>query len=301
MTLVYKTSTIPLRFPPKAKERVFEVDFLRGFDIVLMILCHFMFDLAAIPNFFVPPEGEPVAYVQKISSFGWQMFSTIEWGYLYVLEFFFAGLFMFISGISCAFSHSNLDRSLKLAIVSVLMSIVLEGADLFIPGFDVHIWCGILQAMAIAMLIYSLVDFLFKDYRADFALAIFFILLLGWTILKVNGALIVPEATMPRYNIQYHPAESLTDRWQILFGLKSYGDDYFPPIMTLALFFLGATVGKTLYKDKKSILPSYLPKKWAKPILWVGSHTLEIYILHQPLLYVILYLIVAPAGYHINL
>jgi uncharacterized membrane protein len=301
MTRAYKTSTIPLRFPAKGKERVFEIDFLRGFDIVLMILCHFMYDLAAIRDFFNPPASGPSSYVEGLIHFGWTLFSTIEWGYLYVLEFFFAGLFMFISGISCAFSHSNLDRSLKLAILSVLMSIVLEVGDHFMPGFNVHIWCGILQAMAIAMLIYSLVDFLSKDYRTDFALAIFFILLLGWTILKVNGALIVPDPTMPKYNIQYHASDSLADRWQILFGLKSYGDDYFPPIMTLALFFLGATVGKTLYKDKKSVLPSYLPKKWAKPILWVGSHTLEIYILHQPVLYVLLYLLVAPAGYSIKM
>jgi uncharacterized membrane protein len=292
---------LPARTLKPKGDRVFEIDFLRGFDIFLMVALHFCCDLYFINRFYsrAPELTANPAWVQAMKDFGALVFLTIEGGSLFVLEFFFSGLFMFLSGVSCAFSHSNIQRAIKLGFVSILMTILLEGADLLLPsGNQIHIWLGILQSMAIAMFLYSVFDYFFPSFWADYAMAIVFVALVGWSIYLVNGPL-NSEVAGRIYNVRFLTAKIPEEGWKLLFGLRSYGDDYFSPITTLALFFLGAVVGKTLYRGKHSFLPSWLPKKWASPVLWLGSHSLEVYLLHQPVCYLILLMILAPAGFGI--
>lgn len=135
---------LPTRFFTK-KERVFEIDFLRGFDIFLMILVHATFTLGfGATIVFTWPNGMPL-WINKSIDFFRFIFVAITQpagsasnaflmhtiGYsattnLFSLEAFFAGLFMFLCGISCTFSESNLSRGMKLAFVSALMTIGLE-------------------------------------------------------------------------------------------------------------------------------------------------------------------------------
>ena len=61
--------------------------------------------------------------------------------------------------------------------------------------------------------------------------------------------------------------------------------DYFPLLPNLGFFLLGAELGRTLYRDKKS----RLPERWGdwppvRLLQAVGRHSLWIYLLHQPVL-----------------
>jgi uncharacterized membrane protein len=272
-----------------ARERVFEIDFLRGFDILLMVLLHFCYDLSAINAFFKAPASGSLPWVKGMISFGGTIFQLIDFGELFSLEFFFSGLFMFLSGISCSFSHSNFTRGIKLSFVAVLMTLALECADHF-TGLDVHIYLGILHSLAIAMLLYSFVDHFWKSYWVDYGVGIAFTIALGLTLYYSDCAVYYdyPVTNLPK------------DGWKLLLGLGHAGDDYFSPLLTCTLMFLGAVVGKTLYRKRQPLTPAWFPKKWANPILFLGQHSLEAYILHQPLSILALWIILAPFGYRLG-
>jgi uncharacterized membrane protein len=315
-----------------ARERVFEIDFLRGFDILLMLLLHFCYDLSAINIFFHAPASGPVAWVESMRSFGNTVFLMIDIGDLFTLEFFFSGLFMFLSGISCSFSHSNFTRAVKLSYVAVLMTLALEFAD-HLTNLNVHIYLGILHSLAIAMLLFSfahvhwpepklltcpvswqknrrgrfgirvikalnhfslsfnkMINAITGSYWTDYVLGILFTIALGVTLYLSNGPLGWTDMTntFPK------------DGWKLVVGMARAGDDYFSPMLTCALMFLGAVVGKTLYKSRKPLTPAWFPKKWANPVLFLGQHSLEAYILHQPLSILALWIILAPVGYRLG-
>lgn len=169
------------------------------------------------------------------------------------------------------------------------MTLALEGADRFF-GLGVHIYLGILHSLAIAMLLYSLIDYFWKSYWVDYGVGILFTIALAVTLYLSNGPLDWEDLThsFPK------------DSWKLLVGMARAGDDYFSPMLTCALMFLGATVGKTVYKNRKPLTPAWFPKAWATPVLFLGQHSLEAYILHQPLSILSLWIILAPFGYHLR-
>ena len=83
--------------------------------------------------------------------------------------------------------------------------------------------------------------------------------------------------------------------WLFWLGLLYDGfstSDYFPLLPFLGFFLLGAVLGRILYLEKQSLLPGVNP---ANPLLralqWLGRWSLPIYMLHQPLLTGLIYLI----------
>lgn len=273
------------------KERVFEIDFLRGLDIILMLIVHFVCDLGMLDSFLNPPEVQPewIVTMQLLCS---SIFNEIVNGSLFFLEFFFSGLFMFLCGISCAFAHSNFKRGIQLAYVAVFLSILLDVADALF-GLNSHIYVGILHALAIGLLIYSLVDHFFPSYKADFLCGILFTILVGITSYYYCGS----GAHLT--NLDLANGNDWNQAWKLLFGLARAGDDYFSPLITTSLIFLGATVGKTIYRERKSLIKRDFKKGWAKPFLWIGNKTLYAYVLHQPVFYAFLALFFLPFGYHL--
>lgn len=79
--------------------------------------------------------------------------------------------------------------------------------------------------------------------------------------------------------------------WLFPLGLMAPGfssGDYFPLAPFLGWFFLGAVLGRTLYKEKRSLLPDFPAK--AAFLRWCGRHSLLLYLAHQPVLYGIVWL-----------
>ena len=68
--------------------------------------------------------------------------------------------------------------------------------------------------------------------------------------------------------------------------------DYFPLLPNLGYFFVGIFLGRTLYAKKRSLMPKV--NSSAAPIRflsWCGRQSLFIYLLHQPVLYGVIYLL----------
>ena len=74
-------------------------------------------------------------------------------------------------------------------------------------------------------------------------------------------------------------AVSSVDGWLgFLFYMREWWTaDYFPLIPFVSFFFLGAIVGITVYRDKKTKLP-ILDGTWHVPFTFVGKYSLFVYL-----------------------
>ena len=104
---------------PKKRERVWEIDFLRGAAILGMVIDHFLFDLGALDTYFV--NFHEIASPTLVS------FSSQMHAYFYgpIRQFFhsLAFLFFLMSGISCSFSRSNFRHAGKILFCAGLFTI----------------------------------------------------------------------------------------------------------------------------------------------------------------------------------
>ena len=130
---------------------------------------------------------------------------------------------------------------------------------------------GILHCLAVSMLLYGAV---FKNVSAA-ANA-----LCGATVIGLAALLpILKEGLLIRSD------------WLIPLGLPSPSFsslDYFPLVPWFGVFLIGAALGKTVYASKRSLLPWRLPQTFVN---FAGRHSLLIYIVHQPLIMGVLYVL----------
>lgn len=77
-----------------------------------------------------------------------------------------------------------------------------------------------------------------------------------------------------------------------LFSRKFASSDYFPLLPNLGYFLMGAFLGKTLYRNKQTLLPK-VPADLGiiRFLIWWGKWSLPVYLLHQPILTGLVYLV----------
>ena len=86
--------------------------------------------------------------------------------------------------------------------------------------------------------------------------------------------------------------------WLLPFGIIGTNDfymaDYMALIPWLGVFLVGTVVGRVCYASRKSLITSdaKIFRKISKPFEFLGRHSLIIYIVHQPILLALIYVIV---------
>jgi uncharacterized membrane protein len=230
--------------------RIWEIDFLRGLSILLVIGYHLLFDL-----------GE-FAGVQRFLGFTTDL-STTAWT---VAQHFFAGVFVVLSGTSSTLARNNVRRGLRLLAISLAVTAV---TYVFDPSSAV--WFGILQCLAVSMLVYGAA---FEKAGAAACVA-------GGAVVFGLGAALpaIKQALAVRFD------------WLLPFGLHSptfSSFDYFPLVPWFGVFLLGAALGKSAYAAKRSLLPWRLPQTFVNA---AGRYSLWIYLAHQPLIMGLLYVL----------
>jgi uncharacterized membrane protein len=246
-------SSAPSARPP----RIWEIDLLRGLAIILMVGYHLLLDLGEFRG------------IKRFLGFSTDLTST-AWT---IAQLFFAGLFVVLSGISGTLSRNNVRRGLRLLAVALALTLgtylIAVWLHLFDPA-DTIIF-GILHCLAVSMLLYGAV---FKKVSAA-ANA-----LCGAAVMGL--AALLPIAGK---------AFSIRSNWLIPFGLPSQSFsslDYFPLIPWFGVFLIGAALGKSAYASRQSLLPWRLPATFVNI---AGRHSLLIYIVHQPVIMGLLYLL----------
>ncbi len=186
---------------------------------------------------------------------------------LQILQNWGGCVFLLLSGICVTLGHHPIRRGLLVLGCGALCTLVTWGMyALRLASDAVIIWFGVLHCLGACMLLWPV----FRKLSAPLlgALAGSFIVL-GFCL----EALLLPTPFLVPLGIRYP-------------GFVSA--DYFPLLPNLGFFLLGALAGRRLYREKKSLFPNVRGPRF---LCFCGRHSLAIYLLHQPLLCGILWLV----------
>jgi len=234
----------------KGKDRFWEIDFLRGFAIILMIFFHILYDL----NFF------------SITNF--RIYSGII---LYIARLS-ASIFVILAGISLSISYSKsknwlktndiilkfIKRGLIILFLGMIISVI---TWFYIPrGFVVF---GILHFIGISIIL-SLIFIRYRFINIIFGL---FFIIVGFYLksLTFDFNILIPLGFIPN------------NFWTI---------DYFPLFPWFGIFLIGISIGNIIYPDfkRKYEIKDLSKNLLVKSFCFLGRNSLLIYFLHQPII-----------------
>jgi uncharacterized membrane protein len=240
--------------------RFWEIDFLRGFAVFLMLLYHFLYDL----NFFkladIQLGSGPFLYAGRTSAI----------------------LFILISGTALSISHSraldrkgyeneqeeNFSKYLKRGIKLFFVGLLLTGITwFFLP--EEYIVFGILHFFGVsAVLVYP-----FLGYRRENLFFSLFFILIGFYLRSkiINFSYLLWLGFTP-------------ENFSTL--------DYFPIFPWFGVLLAGVFLGNSLYEGGKRQFQIQEAGKisFFKFFSLIGQHSLLIYFVHQPLFLGLLFL-----------
>ncbi|HVP96598.1 heparan-alpha-glucosaminide N-acetyltransferase [Methanoregula sp.] len=232
-----------------------EIDILRGIAILMMILFHTLFDLA----FF------RIAPIDVSEGF-WRYFAYAT-----------ATLFLLIVGVSLSVSHARALR--KIQGRALVQKFLLRGGGIFCCGLLVtvatwwylqegYVIFGILHLIGISVMLSPL----FFRFRTGNAVIGILFIVIGWILAAVPG----PMALLV---FGIHP-------------LTFVSVDYTPIFPWMGVVLIGLAIGEYAYPrgERRWVVPR-LPPIAETPLSFLGRHSLVIYLVHQPVILLILYLV----------
>jgi uncharacterized membrane protein len=231
------------------KQRIWELDALRGVAMLGVVIVHFCFDLVYFlgvsPNF--PTLGVLIQ----------------EYG---------GTIFVILSGVCVTLGKHSVKRGAIVFGFGMLITLATFGMyKLGLAESDIIIRYGVLHLLGTCMLLYPL----YKKLPTGAMAALGAILvILGYTVTNT----------------------AVQARWLFPLGFMYPGfssADYFPLLPHLGWYMLGTVLGRTVYRNKTSLLPK-VPQNNAvvRFFCFCGRQSLWIYLAHQPVLYGIVELIV---------
>lgn len=232
------------------KQRIWELDALRGIAVLGMVAVHFVYDLV-------------------------ELFGIVHWEYptAFLLVQRWGGvIFLLISGICVTLGSRSARRGVIVFCCGLIVSAVTVGMySLHMADRSIIIYFGVLHCLGTCMILWPL----FKK--------------LPWYALGLMGAALAAAGLYIR-NLGPIGTDLLVPLGFV--GKDFASSDYFPLLPNLGFFLLGAFLGKTLYRNKQSLFPNVreecLPLRFLR---LCGRQSLWIYLLHQPVLSGICYLI----------
>jgi len=298
------------------KNRIPEIDFLRGVLIIFMIVDHFFYDFTsfgALSYLFKSFNDLPII---KVADWYW------SWEVRIITRFIILALFFLLSGICCYFSRNNLKRGLIVFIVGILLGVGFYLFSVLTNNEDYMIF-GAILCFGTSILLYTLLRYIFNKcvpkHKDDFK----------WIALCLGLLIIGLGLTFDVWNSKTHGPEfvevdSLKTLLQIILGIRQpYNSvDWLPLCPYFGFMLVGSFIGETIYKDKKSLLPK-LPSKPSinsstsnkvvyystvfpykgieRVINFTGRHSLLYYLLHQVVIILICGLTLLALGYKLNI
>ena len=251
------------------KQRAFELDALRGVAIVMMMFMHFSYDIRYEFGF------DTFAYLR----------SAWFWSFVHPIIIV---LFVGLSGICCTFSRNNFKRGGKLLLVALAFTAVTSFIT-FKIGINCLILFNVLHMLSVSTLVYALIALIEKYTKIKANQLTFILILFGLWVCMTNN------------NLDMYAYES--DNMLLYpLGIMVQGQpdvaDYMPLIPWMGVFLIGAAAGRVLYKEKKTLFggAGKTVRAITRPLEFMGRHSLIIYLVHQPVIYGVLYLIFKLTG-----
>ena len=225
------------------KKRIEIIDALRGFAITLMVIHHALYNLAV---FLDAP---------------WWLYRNPVFN---VLQAFFIGLFIIISGISSRFSRGNVERGAIVFVIAMLITYVTV-------RMEMPIYFGILHLLSFLMIFYGLTRKLWDNIPGKIAPFIYLVLITSAILARVY---LSPTSENP----------VISDFLSVL-GWYQQGFINFDKQVILPwifIFLFGTWIGEYIRDGK---FPDWFYKIKVPFFPFVGRNALLIYVLHQPVLF----------------
>jgi len=231
--------------------RLWEVDTLRGFDIILMIIYHLIWDLVYFG-----------LYQANLLGSSWQWFPRL-----------IATIFIFVMGLSLTLSDTRerQRRGQSPGFRKYLLrggkifglGLIITGITYFFIGRGFVIF-GILHLLGVSIV-----------------LAAPFLWVNRWVSLAAGVLVIIAGNVVDGVVVTYP--------WLIWLGVKQAGVymvDYYPVLPWYGLALLGIFVGYTFYPEgvRRFTLSDLSGWPLIRGLRFLGRHSLLIYVLHQPIL-----------------
>jgi uncharacterized membrane protein len=237
------------------KKRFWEVDFLRGIAILMMVLFHVISDLFHFANFrFIIYSGF------------WRVFAHVT-----------ATIFIFLVGVSLSLSFERSQLLKKINFTKYLK----RGLKIFMWGLLITLMTWLFyQSQVVVFGVLHLIGI-------AIILAYPFLKLKYWN-LGIGSVLVLIGIYL--YNLKFNFSFLI---WLGFLPQNTYPADYFPVLPWFGVVLIGIFVGKILYSNYKRNfkLPDLSNFSLIKFFRFLGRHSLLIYLIHQPILIGIIYLL----------
>ncbi len=241
------------------KNRYYTLDVIRGFALVNMIFYHALWDAVNIFHADIPWFTSEGAYI-------WQQF--------------ICHTFILLSGFCWHYGKKKLKNSLVVLGASVIITVV---TAVFMKNSIILF--GVLCLLGSSMLLMIPLDKALKRINPFLGFALFLVLFLltknisdGFVGIGEKVIAEIPEAFYSNYFTAY-------------LGLPFrgfYSADYFPIIPWFFLFVCGYYLNPIFNRLK---LMNHLSSLRCRPLEFLGRHSLIFYMIHQPVVYGILFVL----------
>ena len=271
-TLANDTSLAP-------RKRIWEVDFLRGFMILFVVWDHFMWDI-----YFGSTNPYQTGLFQWLEKVARSYYGT--YGLRALTHDTFVSMFVFTSGVSCAFSNSNGKRAIKMICFAMLLSAVTFAAS-SILGADVTVNFNVIHVIALSVLIWAGLEWLTNKFKKDWQHNLY-----GWLMFAIIITVLIVgyQAKVKPWTDENRIWFFLAEHSHTVPGFSEFwGGDYLAFFPDFAWFLVGGFLGKYLYKQKTTLFPKF-NAKWVSPITFCGKYSIWVYFGTQLFMYGFFYL-----------
>lgn len=247
------------------KKRLHFIDEYRGFWLINMIIYHGIWDLVYI-------FGCNWQWYKSDMAFFWQQ--SICWS------------FIFISGFCWQMGRNKLKNGLQVFGAGIVITLA---TLIFMP--DSRVIFGVLTLLGASMLLMIPCDVVFRKINPWIGIIICFVLFLF--IYPVNDGYL----GIGSIEIIQLPRELYSSWLTTYLGFPEPGfwsTDYFSLLPWFFLYAVGYFAYRVVFKGEEHkqvvAIQRMLEKSVCSPLGWIGRNSLVIYMLHQPVVYGLLYL-----------
>ncbi|MBU0496916.1 MAG: DUF1624 domain-containing protein [Candidatus Thermoplasmatota archaeon] len=234
--------------------RLWEIDTLRGVAIIAMIFFHILYDLSFL----------------RIESLG------IYYELSVVFPYVFGSLFIFIVGLSLTLSFEGAKK--KLSQPQLYKKFFFRGIKIFSLGLLITV---------VSWLYYPPGVILFGVLHCiGLSIILCYPFLTRYHLTLPSGLVLLFVGILLRQVMAGFP-------WLLWLGLRPqhfYTLDYYPLLPWMGVMLIGIYIGNYLYPQgvRRFNLPDWSQKIPVSYMQTLGRHSLIIYLLHQPLIFLIL-------------
>ena len=239
----------------KKRGRIWELDFIRGFLILLMLIDHLLMTV----DYFYGPEW---LHLSHGATNGFTRFYAAAEFYMNhpareVIHPIVVFTFITLCGLSTGFSRNNMKRACTLALISIGITTATAIADSFEPGMIIRF--GIIHLLATCVATWAVIELITRHNK-------FLNFLLGIAL----GFVIAGLSIRCAYDLDFQ-SKVASDAFVFVFTDGTFAlspGDFWPILPYSGMFFFAAAISPYLYCDKKTLRPK-LDGKWNKPVCFI--------------------------------